>query len=204
MAPEGGPIASSNVLAAEGRDEQNFFEKLLRHLKIADVQIRCVGGKRNFGTDLRALVNTPGFFEPGGSSRVRHLGIVRDRDGDDAFKSVAAIVSDVGLVPPSRHGEYSDGAPKVGIFIMPGDTIDGTMLEDLCLKTVEEDHAIECVQMFASCVAALANPPKNMSKAKVQAFKSHVFLVRRREPSTRWDWERRRDIGISTHHVSTS
>jgi hypothetical protein len=60
---------------------------------------------------------------------------------------------------------------------MPGMTVQGTMLEDLCLKTVEGDCAMDCVERFASCVAGLPDPPRNMSKAKVQAFKSHVFLA---------------------------
>jgi hypothetical protein len=60
---------------------------------------------------------------------------------------------------------------------MPGETIGGTMLEDLCLKTVENDKAMDCVERFASCVAALLDPPKNMSKAKIQVFKAHVFLA---------------------------
>jgi hypothetical protein len=106
-----------------------------------------------------------------------HLAIIRDKDEDDAFASVANIVTKAGLSPPLSHGQFSDGNPRVGIFIMPGVTVDGMMLEDLCLKTVEDDGAMDCVEEFASCVAALPDPPKNMSKAKVQVFKAHVFLA---------------------------
>ena len=51
------------------------------------------------------------------------------------------------------------------------------MLEDLCLRTGEDDGAMDCVTKFAACVAALPDPPKNISKAKVQVFKAQVFLA---------------------------
>jgi hypothetical protein len=71
---------------------------------------------------------------------------------------------------PSEDGQFVPGSPKIGIFIMPGNSVDGNMLEDLCLKTVEEHPAMKCVCDFAYCVSGLNNPPKNISKAKCQAF----------------------------------
>ena len=60
---------------------------------------------------------------------------------------------------------------------MPGEAIDGTMLEDLCLKTVEKHKAMTCVNEYASCISALEPTPKNIPKAKVQVFKAKVFLA---------------------------
>jgi len=164
-------ITKRSVLAVEGKDEVNFFEVLLDHIHIgvAEVQILDVGGKDQFPKKFPALLKVPGFFEPDNSPRVRNLAIVRDKDGDDAFKSVANIVKTAGLTPPDCDGGFSEGRLRVGIFIMPGQ-IDGTMLEDLCLKTVERHKAMPCVDQFASCVGALSSGPKNMSKAKAQAF----------------------------------
>ena len=65
--------------------------------------------------------------------------------------------------------QFSDGNPRIGIFIMSGNSDTG-MLEDLCLKTVGEHPAIECVNTFIDCASGLNNPPKIMSKAKAQAF----------------------------------
>jgi hypothetical protein len=174
-------ITKRNVLAVEGEDERKFFDALLHQINITDVQIEPVGGKDRFKDRLPALLRTPGFYRADGSPSVTHLAIVRDKDVDDAFASIANTVAKAGLTPPPSSGQFSSGNPQVGIFIMPGETIDGTMLEDLCLKTVEDDRAMECVEEFASCVGALPDPPKNISKAKVQVFKAHVFLATRPE-----------------------
>ena len=131
-------IISSNLLAVEGLDEKNFFDKLLKYLGISDVQIEDVGGKDNFPNRFPALLKTTGFFRADGCPLVTHLAIVRDKNQDDAFKSVSNIVTKSGLEPPPKHSTYSSGQPSVGIFIMPGIDVDGTMLEDLCLKTVEK------------------------------------------------------------------
>lgn len=171
------PINSKKVLAVEGKDERNFFEALLKHIGITDFDIREVGGKGQFPKKLPALVNTRGFFLADESSFVTHLAIVRDKDEDDAFKSIANIVGETGLTPPMKPSEFSNGKPKVGIFIMPGETIDGTMLEDLCLKTVENHKAMTCVNEFASCISTLEPTAKNIPKAKVQVFKAQVFLA---------------------------
>ena len=55
MADEHGRIASRNVLAVEGDDERNFFDKLLHHVGIVDFDIRCVGGKNQFKKNLSRL-----------------------------------------------------------------------------------------------------------------------------------------------------
>lgn len=170
-------INSKKVIAVEGKDEINFFNALLRHMNITDFDIREIGGKDQFPKKLPALLKARGFYLGDGSSFVTHLAIIRDRDEDKAFKSIATIVANAGLKPPTKHSEFSNGSPKVGIFIMPGETIDGTMLEDLCLKTVENHKAMTCVNEYASCISALEPTPKNIPKSKVQIFKAQVFLA---------------------------
>jgi hypothetical protein len=170
--PNSGPtrITSKRVLAVEGLDEKNFFDKLLRYLGISDFQIEDVGGKEKFPKRFPVLLKTPGFFTAHESPFVTHLAIIRDKDEDDAFKSIADIITGAGLAPPIKHSAFSKGNPKVGVFIMPGSKVKGTMLEDLCLKTVEDHPAMKCVNEFASCVSALEAKPKNMAKAKAQTF----------------------------------
>ncbi|MCJ7581599.1 MAG: hypothetical protein MUP98_13815, partial [Candidatus Aminicenantes bacterium] len=170
-------INSKKVLAVEGNDDKNFFDALLKYIGITDIDIHKVGGKSQFHKKLPALLKTPGFFSADGTSSVTHLAIIRDKDEDDAFESIANIIKITGLTPPTNHSEFSTGKPKVGIFIMPGETIDGTMLEDLCLKTVENHKAMTCVNEYASCISALEPIPKNIPKAKVQVFKAQVFLA---------------------------
>jgi hypothetical protein len=164
------PITSSRVLAVEGQDDVEFFRAVLRTLGIAGCDIREVGGKSQFRDKLPSLKATTGFMAPDGTSRVTHLAIIRDHDADNAFDSIAGFVRRLGFDPPSRHGEFSPGRPAVGIFIMPGESVEGSMLEDLCLKSVECSDAMECVRVFEGCVTALTPPPGNISKAKAQAF----------------------------------
>jgi len=170
-------INSKKILAVEGKDEENFFNALLKHIGITDINIREVGGKDKFPKKLPALVNARGFFLADRSSFVTHLAIIRDKDEDKAFKSIANIVRSTRLTPPTKHAEFSNGTPKVGIFVMPGEAIDGTMLEDLCLKTVENHKAMTCVNKYASCISDLEPVPKNIPKAKIQVFKAQVFLA---------------------------
>lgn len=165
-----GPIIYKKIIAVEGPDDDNFFDALLRRMNIKDYDIRFVGGKDEFKNKLPALKNVSGFFNANGSPFVTHLAVVRDENSDNAFTSVTNILKKEGFTPPKKHGLFSNGNPKIGIFIMPGTTVKGTMLEDLCLKTVEKTPAMKCVNEFASCVSAMEPKPKNISKAKAQTF----------------------------------
>lgn len=171
------PIQLKKVLAVEGLDDKNFFGALLKHMNITGIDIREVGGKDQFKIRLPALKLARGFLKADGSPSITHLAIVRDKNSDDAFNSIVEILKHEEFIPPKNHGQFSTGNPNIGVFIMPGETVEGTMLEDLCLKTVEKNKAIPCVEDFASCVSTLPTPPKNISKAKVQVFKAQVFLA---------------------------
>jgi len=168
------PIESKKILAVEGRDDENFFDVLLEDMNIRDCETRAVGGKDQFPIKFPLLLKASGF------PLVTHIGIVRDKDEmkkTEAFESIVNIVRSVGFEPPAAHSQFSNGTPKVGIFIMPGDLIKGEKLEDLCLKTVENHEAMPCVNEFAACISALENSPKDIPKAKVQVFKAQVFLA---------------------------
>ncbi|MFC1782267.1 DUF3226 domain-containing protein [Planctomycetota bacterium] len=158
------PIKHHKVLAVEGQDEENFFDALFKHMGILNIGIRDVIGKTLFKRKLPALKVTTGF------ENVTHLAIIRDKNSDNAFHSIVNVLIEMKLTPPDNHGKFSSGKPKVGVFIMPGETIEGIMLEDLCLKTVEDRPVMTCVSEFAACVCELEDPPKNISKAKAQAF----------------------------------
>jgi hypothetical protein len=164
------PIKSKKILGVEGLDEENFFDALLKHINITGVQIYQVGGKDQFKNKLPILKKTSGFLNADGSPFVTHLAVIRDKNSDDAFESVVGILKKEDFTPPKKRGEFSNDNPKVGVFIMPGKTVKGTMLEDLCLKTVEGHPAMKCVNEFASCASALEAKPKNMAKAKAQTF----------------------------------
>ena len=158
-------IRQKKVIAVEGRDEVNFFNALLKHEGITDFEIRDVGGKQQFKNKLPALVRMSGFAD------VEVLAVIRDADNDAnaAFESIRNILKKEKLKPPIQISQFSEGTPKIGIFIMPGNS-DAGMLEDLCLKTVENHPVMNCVNPFVDCISKLEESPNNMAKAKAQAF----------------------------------
>ena len=159
-------IQLSKVMLGEGQDEVYFFDALLRQLQITDIEVREVGGKEQFKNKLPALTRMTGF------SDVKTLAVILDADDnvDAAFKRAVRILADENLEPPKQPNQFSEGNPRIGIFIMPDNSKKG-MLEDLCLKTVENKPAMECVDTFIECIVSeLECHPSNMAKAKVQSF----------------------------------
>ena len=155
------------MLVVEGSDDVCFFTTLLKKLNIIEgVYVSALGSKHRFNEDLPDIQKRPGF------SSLTHLGLIRDKDDDDAFESVKNILQRKlnFKTVPNKNGEFIGGEPNVGILIMPGSGVDGTMLEDLCLETVKNHEAMACVDDFMGCVSALRNPPRNPAKSKVQAF----------------------------------
>jgi len=165
-----GTIKSTKILAVEGEDEKNFFSALLKYMKITGCDIRVVGGKNQFKNKFPALKKASGFYNADGSSSISHLAIIRDKDGDDAFDSIVDTLRRAGFTAPEDTCQFVGDNPEIGVFVMPGNTINGTMLEDLCLKTVENKPCFKCVEDFLSCVSQLESPPNNPSKAKAQVF----------------------------------
>jgi hypothetical protein len=164
MPPE--PFTKKRLLVVEGDDEVNFFKKLLEFIGISDnVDRRKSDGKYNFKTVMQAFTITRGF------KKIEKIAVIRDADknANDAFRSVTGTLKKIGLKPPDRLGKFSKGIPAVGVFIMPDNYSEG-MLEDLCLETVKDHEAMKCVEEFIACTKKLEEVPKNISKAKVQAF----------------------------------
>lgn len=160
-----GAICLKKIIAVEGQDEVYFLDALLKNMKIGDIEVRAVGGKQQFKDKLPALIRMSGF------SDVEVLAIIRDADNDAnaAFKSISNILRKEGFKPATEVTQFSEGSPKIGIFIMPGNA-DAGMLENLCLETVENHSAMDCVRPFANCISELKESPNNIVKAKVQAF----------------------------------
>ena len=146
MSREHTTITSKKVLFVEGQDEINFFGELLKYIRIPDVQIISYDGKDNLKNELKTITKIPNF------SKVQLFGIVRDADNniEGAFKSICQILKNNNYMPPDKPNTFSSGAPKVGIYIMPNNKDDG-MLEDLCLKTVEDSPLIECIDELIEC-----------------------------------------------------
>ncbi|MBT8419989.1 MAG: hypothetical protein KJO08_03915 [Gammaproteobacteria bacterium] len=168
-------IESDRLLAVEGRDEYNFFDSILKHIGIKDVQLVDIGGKDKFKTEFPALYNLPGF------PRVRFLGFIRDAEDKKAyaaFSSICSILKKYSLPKPEAINEPIDGknndgqAIRISIFIMPNN-LDRGMLEDLCLESVSEKPVFGCVNQYVECCLSTlpeSEESTNNSKAKVQTY----------------------------------
>lgn len=158
-------IKNKKFFVVEGEGDVQFFKNLLDKIGITDFFAWEIRGKDKFSQELPILFKLPGF------SRLTHIAIIRDKESDHAFESVVNILRRIGVTNlPTKNGEVVPGSPSVGIFIMPGEETEGTMLEDLCLKTIEIAPNMKCVNEFAKCISDLEKPPKNLSKSKVLAY----------------------------------
>jgi hypothetical protein len=97
-------------------------------------------------------------------------------EGKDEVNFFHALLEYVGITDYENINQFSYGKPKIGIFIMPGNSDTG-MLEDLCLETVKDHPAMECVNTFIDCVSKLESPPNNLAKAKAQAFLAAMLNI---------------------------
>lgn len=171
-------IASNRLLAVEGKDDYNFFEALLKHMNLAGVQIVDIGGKDNFGNVFSLLTNMDGF------AQLSEIGIVRDAETNaakSAFDSVAGVLRQHKLPIPSKPGEITlSGPPRVGVFIMP-DNVEKGMLENLCLRTVEETPVYACINAYVQCLSPFLPEGKkagfNEPKARVQTYLSSCIPI---------------------------
>ena len=170
------PIGKLKQLLVEGRDEEEFFNALLRHLTIDAIEVRNYEGKGNLRRFLNVFERAPGFDE------VQSIGIVRDADDSatSAFQSVQDSLRSVNLPVPTEASVPADESPRVDVFIMPGNSEEGA-LEDLCLGALEGEPAMQCVSDYMQCVQQhLSKVPRNISKARI-----HAFLASREDPELR-------------------
>ena len=182
-------IEQSNLLVVEGKSDQRFFRALIGHWGVRGIQIMPIGGKEKLRRNLKALVKAPGFVQ------VTFLGVIRDADKDPhaAFQSVCDALQAAGLPVPERPLVPVGEKLRVAVLVLPKEDSPG-MLEDLCLRAVAEDPAIDCVEQYFECLKQKGlDLPKNISKAKVQ-----VFLASREKAGLRlgeaaeagyWPWD---------------
>jgi len=172
-------ITKPKLILVEGRDELNFFNALLSKIQMFNekknlIEIVELGGVDNLNNKLNALKSRTGF------ELVKSIAIIRDSDGDKeaAFQSVQRILMNSGLSYPQNIFTYSDSQIRTGIFIMPG-SINGNMLEDLCLETVNDHPLTIEIDKYISAITQIdaLDIPKNMSKAKTLMFLASMPVI---------------------------
>ena len=160
------PITSSVQLLVEGKDESNFFDALVKHLKLPCVQIRDFGGVDKLHGYLAGIVNMAHF------STVRQLGIIRDAETSaaSAFQSVQSALRNARLPVPDRPAKVALGKPNVNVLIVP-DNADSGMLETLLCETFADTPVDRCIDKLFACVRPLLpSEPKRPEKARCHAW----------------------------------
>ncbi len=110
---------------------------------------------------------------------LQSIGVVRDADNDAgaAFDSVCDGIRSVNYEPPLNHGEFSNGMPAVGVFIVPDGTEPGAV-ETLCRRSRQGSATAECVDEYLKCLE------ERHASRSTNADKSfaHAYLAAMGEP----------------------
>jgi hypothetical protein len=181
------PISRPGLIFCEGIDDERFLVELLAFLSIDSIWVERADGESQFQGLVRTLRGR-GNFE-----QLRALAIVRDADTDAGrkFESVTDLLQAAGYpVPPTPARLITGRFPSattvtvgvVGVFIMPDGDSPGT-LEDLCLRAIEQDQALECTREFLDCVrthTGVTCPDQHIPKAKLNSW-----LASRANPTLR-------------------
>ena len=163
---DGDPIKSSVQLLVEGNDQRNFFEALVEHLQLTEVQIRNFGGVNELRRYLAALVNVAHF------STVRQIGIVRDAEtsATSAFASMQSALRNANLAVPDQPAMLAQGKPNVSVLVLP-DEADSGMLETLLCKIFAGTPVDRCIDELFACVKpVLSKELKRPEKARCHAW----------------------------------
>lgn len=162
-------FTKQTVIFVEGRDEVNFFDALLKEVKIEHIEVRAVGGKDQLAHQLPAAVKSASF------ATVTSVGVVQDADADEnaARQRIGYVLKQCGLPVPGADQLFVDsaltGKPiKVGVLIIPGAGRPG-YLEDLFLDSCADMPELNCVDAFSACLEASGRMPFT-SKSKAHAL----------------------------------
>ena len=172
-------IHSDWLLLVEGRDEEYLFNALIERCFDADSEIQVIGagGRDRFPTNLKAI-HTAALARPS----LRTIGVVRDADENAgaAFQSVCDHLRNVGHQPPPAHGEFSDGVPSIGVFIVPDGEAPGAV-ETLCRRSRAGDDVSGCVDEYMRCL----HEHEAMRSTNVDKTFAHAYLAAMGDPVAR-------------------
>ena len=172
-------INRAKQVLVEGHDEERMFGSIAKHMDIFDIDVNGYGGYPKLRRFLKTFKALSGF------GRVTSLAIVADANSSrtNREEGIRNTLRALDLPVPSSPLELAtDRNLKVVYLIVPHSQECG-MIENVCLESVTDDPAIECVERYFDCISQTDLPgPKQvrMSKARV-----HAFLASRERPELR-------------------
>lgn len=167
-------ITKSKILLVEGKDEICFFSALLQEMGlIGSIDVIETHGISSLSEKIEGITKTTGY------KLVESIGIIRDADSDSkkAFQSIcsALINNELPSPPDQLVHKVEPGKPQVTVLIIPYGKQTG-MLEDVCLESVNDDEAMECVDTFFNC---LNNKNRKLSENDIPKARVRSFLATR-------------------------
>lgn len=167
-------ITHDLLLVVEGQAEIPIFREMRRHHSIEGFQTFAINGRNKQRGFFKNLAVSPHFRTPVAdcAGLMRAVAVVLDAEDDAAstFRSVRDALLNAGLPAPDAPGGIAEGELRVGVFLVPDNQTPG-MIETLCLRSVDGDPALACLDEYFRCfVAGGGTLPTNMHKARAQAF----------------------------------
>lgn len=172
------PLEAPKQLLVEGKDELGFFQELLQHMgaDTTELEIKQHGGKNRFREFLAGNLPFPPTFH---NKRVdiyqplQTLAVVRDADNDPAgaFQSVCDALKNAGYEPPAKPGQFTGDDLRIGVLILPDAKSPG-MLEDLCLRALEQESILTCVDKYVACLKETGLTITNEAKSRFYTYVS--------------------------------
>ncbi len=181
-------IEKPKQLLVEGAVPKAFFEALLAHLHLQDIQLQNYGGINELKGFLKALSITPGFNDE--NLTVTKLAIIRDAETDfnAAMASVNSALQHAHLTEPNT----SNSTLRISVYILP-DHQNAGMLETLCLASVNSKPELKCVAEYINCLTTLGivlpNPTKSQTAAYLATTPRPDFGVGHAARAKYWDWD---------------
>ncbi len=172
-------IEQPKQLFVEGNDDARVFASLSRYLGIQDVQIWQCGGYEKIRGVLRTVTGLDDF------DLVNSLAIVADANSSRSsrIQSIQSALSNAGLPSPTGPLEIaSDGRLSVTYLVVPHNRDTG-MIEDVCLDSVSDDPAMDCIDRYFECISEVNTPgPRQVWSSKARL---HAYLASRDRPDLR-------------------
>lgn len=183
-------IQRTKLLLVEGKDAEIFWTWISdRVLQRKDIQILNFGGITEFRGFLKSLVLDPNF------DQVETLIVIQDAENDAAARgqSIQDALKAARLAVPPEPFVMIQGTPKTAYMLHPGIHAEKGTLEDLCLKTIEDEQILNCVSEFLDCTRQKGEHHSQSHKNKLYSYlagKANFAGLRLGEAASRGAWNK--------------
>lgn len=171
-------IKKPKVILAEGKDTYHFLCHALKFYRPQQEDVEVF----NFGGITQLCEYLKGFTIYTGFDMVDTIVIVRDAE-TNASATFDSIVSSIQLAEennanleisiPTKPFEFKASKKRrCAIMIFPGPENNEGTLEDLCMKTVQNDPILPCVDSYLQCVQEKGEKLPRLHKNRLHTFLS--------------------------------